>query len=131
MQLALRTSRTVVQAIFDAAGLTLDPRVTIQERNPQRQVPSFVRRARISRADAMWTLHLDGKIVAAIIFEVQTVKSVGKMLDWALQTATAQWSSRLKRSFLSTFSTQMCGIGIVQRRSRRSSQYGWKRGTSS
>ncbi|MCA9683040.1 MAG: hypothetical protein KC457_12645, partial [Myxococcales bacterium] len=83
VQLALRIPRTVVQAIFSAAGLTLDPQVTIQERNPQRQVPSFVRRARISRADAMWTLHLDGKIVAAIIFEVQIVKSSGKVLDWA------------------------------------------------
>ncbi|MCA9697878.1 MAG: hypothetical protein KC431_10175, partial [Myxococcales bacterium] len=89
VKLALAIPQVVVQAIAKVTGLELDPRMIIRERNPQMQVPSFVRRARKPRVDALWTLHLDDRIVAVVIFEVQTVKAVGKLLEWPMNATVA------------------------------------------
>jgi len=37
----------------------------------------------------MWTLHVDDEIVAVVIFEVQTVQSAPKPLEWAMNAAVA------------------------------------------
>ncbi|MCA9684271.1 MAG: hypothetical protein KC457_18895, partial [Myxococcales bacterium] len=53
------------------------------------EVPGIVRRARVTRTDAIWTIHIDHRVVAVIILEVQTVKDTGKQHEWSLQAAAA------------------------------------------